>query len=85
MCCRLAPIARAGNGKVGKTSYQRGNQHGFITGKNSLTERDHIASVVLHTNVGTCGLTIRLAGKWLLDIAVVVTVQATILKAGQYR
>jgi hypothetical protein len=57
-----------------------GNQHGFIARQNCLAECNIFREGILRAD-GTCArFTVRLIGKWLLDLAVVIAVESTMLE-----
>jgi len=79
MCCCRTPIAWVWNSQAGGVVHGGRNQHGFIAWKHSLTERNNTPSFIGNADVvGRC-LAVWFIWEWLLDIAVVVTVQSAIL------
>lgn len=74
-----APVGHTGHGKSGQLVDQSRDDHGLVTGQHSLTEGDGLPGLVLGLHDTSTILTVRLVGEWLLDFAIVVTVQTTVL------
>ena len=55
------------------------DQHGLVTGQDSLTERDGLAGLVLGRDTTGSILAVRAIGERLLDLAALVTVKTTVL------
>jgi hypothetical protein len=75
----LAPVGHAGDGERGQLLDQSRDQHGLVTGQDSLAESHRLAGLVhgLHST-GTI-LTVGLAGERLLDLTTLITVKTTVL------
>lgn len=76
--CR-APIARAGNCQLRPTVDLSWNQHGLISWKYCLAERNHRSSIILRSDCAGSIDTVWLVGEWFADVPIRVAVQATVL------
>ena len=79
VCSSPTPVVGVWNSESGIVGNRSRNEHSLIARKHGLTERHHPSRVVLYTDVAGRGLAVGLVGEWLLDVAIVVAIQATVL------
>lgn len=75
----LAPVGHVGNSQGLELFDQSGDKHGLVTGKDGLAEGDSLAGLVLGLDSTGTILAVRLVGEGLLNLAILVTVQTTVL------
>jgi hypothetical protein len=75
----LAPVGHVGNSQSLEFLDQSGDQHGLVTRQDGLAERDGLAGLVLGLDGTGTILAVRLVGEGLFDLAILVTVQTTVL------
>jgi hypothetical protein len=73
------PVARIWDSESCKTLYACWNEHGFVTRQDRLAERNNTARIIGHGHSIGAFLAVWLIWKWLADLAVLVTIQTTIL------
>ena len=76
----FTPVARVWVGKLRPTLHSGRNEHGFIDWEQRLKEGNDATRIVLDPDVGRRLLAVRFVGKRLLNIAILVTVETTVLK-----
>jgi hypothetical protein len=72
------PIARVGNGDGSLVVNNRRDEHGLVAGEHGLAPGHLALALVNGLDSSSARNTIRLVWKWLLDLAVLVTVQSTV-------
>ena len=80
LCSRTGPITWSWNSELCIVLNGCGYQHCFVARQDSLTKRDIAFRIVLTPNVAGTVDTVWLIRKWLLNLAVVITVKSSILQ-----
>lgn len=79
LCRSLTPVAQIRNSQGSQFLNKRGNQHGLIARKNRLAERHLLLALVLRADDAGAVLAVGTIREGLLNLAVLVAVQSTIL------
>lgn len=79
LCCSSGPVRCIRHCEIGHALNEGWDKHCLVTWQDGLANRDLTASLVLAANSSSTIITVGLLREWLFDLAILVTVKASIL------